>query len=85
MCFWYRSATEKKKKKTKDVSLFLRYTPTLEEKQNVSFLLFYQEKDFKKHQYYLWMLDGGTKDYDEFEDEDDEKVWAKQKTDGCQF
>ncbi|KAM7451307.1 hypothetical protein ABFA07_000987 [Porites harrisoni] len=31
------------------------------------------EKDFKKHQYYLWMLDGGTKDYEEIEDEDEEE------------
>ncbi|XP_015775105.1 PREDICTED: annexin A6-like isoform X4 [Acropora digitifera] len=31
------------------------------------------EKDFKKHQYYLWMLDGGTKDYDEVEDGDEQE------------
>ncbi|XP_068684036.1 uncharacterized protein [Montipora foliosa] len=31
------------------------------------------EQDFKKHQYYLSMLDGGTKDYDEIEDEDEEE------------
>jgi len=30
-----------------------------------------QEKDYKKHQYYLWLLDGGTKEYDEIEDEDE--------------
>lgn len=30
------------------------------------------EKDFKKHQYYLTLLDGGTKDYEEIEDEDEE-------------
>ncbi|XP_020605135.1 ATP-dependent RNA helicase ddx54-like [Orbicella faveolata] len=30
------------------------------------------EKDYKKHQYYLWLLDGGTKEYDEIEDEDEE-------------
>ena len=33
-----------------------------------------QEKDFKRHQYYLSLLDGGTKDYEEFEDED-EVTW----------
>ena len=31
----------------------------------------FQEKDYKKHQYYLWLLDGGTKEYDEIEDEDE--------------
>ncbi|XP_067031902.1 uncharacterized protein [Acropora muricata] len=31
------------------------------------------EKDFKKHQYYLWMLDGGTKDYGEVEDGDEQE------------
>ncbi|XP_078350996.1 uncharacterized protein LOC144635778 isoform X3 [Oculina patagonica] len=31
------------------------------------------EKDYKKHQYYLWLLDGGTKEYDEIEDEDEEE------------
>ncbi|XP_022810237.1 uncharacterized protein LOC111347232 [Stylophora pistillata] len=30
------------------------------------------EKDFKKHQYYLTLLDGGTKEYEEIEDEDEE-------------
>lgn len=36
------------------------------------FVWFYlQEKDYKKHQYYLWLLDGGTKEYDEIEDEDE--------------
>ena len=34
----------------------------------------WQEKDFKKHQYYLTLLDGGTKDYEEIEDEDEVKV-----------
>ena len=34
----------------------------------------WQEKDFQKHQYYLTLLDGGTKDYEEIEDEDEVKV-----------
>ena len=38
----------------------------------IRMLMFYwQEKDFKKHQYYLTLLDGGTKEYEEIEDEDE--------------
>lgn len=36
-----------------------------------------QEKDYKKHQYYLWLLDGGTKEYDEIEDEDEVTIQTR--------